>query len=275
MVRNPSIFQKIIQRFTASGIVIPQSVIIPDVSFYQETINFQKMKANGARGVIIRAGQNTWPDPKFSLFWQNAKAAGLPRGTYWYYDSRTKPEDQADLFYNQFKSDMPEMEIVADYEESYGGAYSGWRNLKRFIERLRLLGVPREKIAIYTGYYYWRSNSPQSDPLELSYFKLYRLWLAWYTTNPAYVSIPAPWVNSDLLFWQYTSTGDGPAYGVGSLGIDLNYFNGSASDFDVRYGSTTPPAEIDYPIEGVTRKRWERVQVLTIEPGKIERVDIV
>lgn len=236
--------------FLAKGIIIPQEVIVPDISFYQVTADFEQMKRNGARGVIIRAGQNTWPDTKFSQFWGGAKAAGLPRGTYWYYDSRTKPATQADLYYQQFSGDMPEMEIIADYEESYGGAYGGWQNLKAFLERLHARGVPYSKIVIYTGYYYWRSNSPQSSPLELLYFEQFKLHLAWYTTNPGGVSIPAPWTNDDLLFWQFTDKGPGAAYGVESGNIDLNYFGGTAAEFDARYGGgTTPPVPPEPPQE--------------------------
>lgn len=248
-VGKPTLRSLLRSLFLSRGIVIPQQVIVPDISFWQDSADFVKMKANGARGVIIRAGQNLWPDPKFPMFWQGAKAAGLPRGAYFYYDSRVHPTLQADLFYGQIKNDMPEMEVVADYEEGYGGPYGGWENLKLFLERLKSNGVPAEKIAIYTGYYYWRSNSPQSDGTALNYFRQYRLWLAWYTTNPANVSIPAPWSNDDLVFWQYTSSGDGKAYGVGSNEIDLNYFNGTAAEFDQRYRTIPIPPPEERPDE--------------------------
>lgn len=238
------------------SIIIPQQVIVPDCSFYQETADFNVMKAAGASGVIIRAGQNLWPDPVFPTFWPGAKAAGLPRGTYFYYDSRVDPVKQAQLFYDQFKNDWPEMEIVVDFEEHYGGPWSGAANLRTFIETLLGLGVPAEKIVIYTGYYYWQDLG--STDL---WFKQFRLWLAWYTSNPAYVSIPLPWDNDDLLLWQYTETGDGHAYGVGSSGIDLSYFNGSPEDFEARYGVTLPPIPPD------TFKEW----IFKIRPEQIVR----
>ena len=61
------------------------NAIGPDVSFYQdepetpEHIDFVKM-GKSADFVIIRAGQNLWPDRDFKLNWAAAKAAGIPRG---------------------------------------------------------------------------------------------------------------------------------------------------------------------------------------------------
>ena len=71
-----------------------------DVSFYQdqpetpEHIDFVKM-GKSADFVIIRAGQNLWVDRDFKLNWVAAKAAELPRGTYWFYDSRADLKRQA------------------------------------------------------------------------------------------------------------------------------------------------------------------------------------
>ena len=72
-------------------------VLGPDVSFHQDDngtaqqIDFAKMRAAGAGFVIIRVGQNSWVDPDFRRNYQAAKDAGLPRGCYWFYDSRTSP----------------------------------------------------------------------------------------------------------------------------------------------------------------------------------------
>ena len=240
-----------------SAIVIPQQVVVPDISFWQDDnatvrkVDFVQMKANGARGVILRAGQNRWVDPDFHDYWAAAKAAGLPRGTYWFWDSRVPANEQADLFYNQFAHDWPEMEIVSDYEENYGGAYGGWQNLYNFLSRLISNGVPVSQNAIYSGYYYWRDHSPQTNPTSLNWFKQFKLWIAWYASNPANVSIPAPWTNDDLLAWQWTSSGDGHAYGVESNAIDLNWWNATPEQFDARYGGgTTPPP----PTGGITMK---------------------
>ena len=75
------------------------NIIGPDVSYYQYAfedatlkkitgwIDFEKMKIFSPF-VTIRAGQNNWKDICFNVSWKNAKAAGIPRGSYWFYDSR-------------------------------------------------------------------------------------------------------------------------------------------------------------------------------------------
>ena len=105
------------------------NVIGPDVSFYQDDpetpqgIDFIKMRES-AGYVIIRAGQNTWVDSDFKINWREAKLAGLPRGSYWFYDSRTEPKRQAELWVQQFAGDFGELPLFADFEESYMGPYT-------------------------------------------------------------------------------------------------------------------------------------------------------
>ena len=42
--------------------------------------------------------------------------------------------------------------------------------------------------------------------------------------------------------WQYTDKGDGIKYGVESLNIDLNYYNGTLEQFNLEFGVVVPPA---------------------------------
>jgi len=142
------------------------NIIGADVSFYQDDpqtpqgIDFPKMRKS-AEFVIIRAGQNLWVDPDFKLNWREAKLAGFPRGSYWFYDSRAEPKRQAELWAAQFAGDFGELPLFADFEEKYGGAYKGWKNWYTFLERLKQL-IGSKEIAIYTGYYYWKDNAPNT-----------------------------------------------------------------------------------------------------------------
>lgn len=223
---------------------VQTSVIGPDISFYQDDnntlgkVDFTKMKTAGARFVICRAGQNSWPDPDFADYWRDAKSAGIPRGSYWFYDSRYPPEAQADLWLSVLGADRGELPMWADLEESYGGTYKGSQNWRKFIERVRSK-APDKEIGVYTAYGYWSSNCPVADR---AYFGQFPLWVANYgVTTP---KLPPGW--SDWLFWQFTSTGDGPSYGVESKGIDLNYFNGNAVDFYERFpGGSAPPPPVE------------------------------
>ncbi len=231
------------------------NAIGPDVSFYQdddetpEGIDFDKMKAR-SDFVIIRAGQNQWIDPDFRTNWAAAKKAGLPRGSYWYYDSRIEPQRQAELWRDALGDDRGELPLFADFEENYGGPYEGWRKWYAFLEYLKNV-MPEKEIVVYTGYYYWRENAPNPDThaSSLEYFHQYPLWIANYGVDKP--NVPAPWGEDEWLLWQYTEHGDGPGYGVESLGIDLNYFNGDAAAFRARFNipDTPPPSNTKYKID--------------------------
>lgn len=227
-----------------------QGVRGPDVSFYQDDngtpqqINFDVMQSAPSDFVIIRAGQNLWTDPDFLYNWREAKSAELPRGAYWFYDSRADPIKQAELFASLFINDPPELELWLDLEENYGGVYTGYTHWKKFLDRLRKL-LPQARIGIYTGYGYIKGKIPVS---EYAYFLQFPLWLAWYTSKPAYVTVPAPWTS--CLYWQWGTPPWGLEWGCESIEIDMNLFNGTRDEFRFRYelgGEETPAEEpMDY-----------------------------
>lgn len=222
------------------------NVIGPDVSFYQDDnqtpqgIDFFKMRTV-APYVIIRAGQNLWADPDFKANWREAKLAGMPRGSYWFYDSRVDPKKQADLWIQLLDKDLGELPLCADFEDNYKGPFSGWKHWYNFLERLKALLPATKEIVVYTNYYYWVENTTSVGipNQSLEYFKNFPLWIANYG-NPQPL-VPKPWGKNDWLFWQFTDNGDGVPYGVESKNIDLNYFNGDINAFRRRFGLSNTP----------------------------------
>ena len=232
-----------------------RGLICPDVSFYQDDnatprgVDFVRMKAAGAVGVIIRAGQNSWKDPDFQINWQAAKAAGLPRGAYWFYDSRSEPGNQATLWRGLIGSDFPELGLWCDFEESYGGTWKGERSWKTFLEAVKIM-FPKVRVGVYTADWWW-SNQIVLNP---SYFAEYPLWVAGYTTDPKIVYLPAPWRNKQAVLWQYTEKGDGPKYGTESLNVDLNFFNGDMDAYRNYFGlsgEVIPPPPTGEPMSTI------------------------
>lgn len=220
------------------------NVIGPDVSFYQDDpqtpqgINFIKMRQAGAGYIIIRAGQNLWGDRDFKANWRESKAAGMPRGSYWFYDSRADPKKQAELWVSQFDGDFGELPLWCDFEDNYGGSFKGWKNWYNFMERLKAL-VPDKELGVYTAYYYWLENMAGVPTASVNYFKQYPLWIANYgTTTPL---VPKPWIADEWTLWQFTDNGDGALYGVESGNIDLNYFNGDLAAIKARFNLSDTP----------------------------------
>jgi lysozyme len=215
-----------------------------DVSFYQDdpntpaiNVNFDVMHLAGAAFVIIRAGQWSWVDRDFAKNWKNAKGV-LPRGSYWFYDSRGEPKAQAQLWISTFGGDFGELPLFADFEDKYGGSWGRWQDWYTFLEEVRRL-APNKEIGIYTAYYYFRSKTIDAGitTAQLDYFKQYPLWVANYgVTTPL---IPKPW--TAWTFWQFTDKGDGTKYGAESLNIDLNYYNGTEAEFRARFGLDGSP----------------------------------
>lgn len=239
-----------------------------DISFYQDNpdtpngVDFNRM-AQVAGFTIIRIGQGSWADRDFAKNWKAAKTAGIPRGSYWFFDSRYDPIAQANLAAVTLGSDLGELPVFADYEESYGGPWAGWQNFKKFLVRLQDL-LQLKEIGIYTGYYYWRDHSP-APGADLEWFKRFPLWMARYSST--IFPLPAPW--TDWLFWQYTSSGDGAHYGCESKEVDLNYFNGDQAAFNARFlgGIVLPPPAGPYErfsVYGTTAHIW------TIKPGRVK-----
>lgn len=235
---------------TASPTILIQTLVrLVDVSFWQGLIDFVTMKNAGIMGGIIRAGQNKWADSRFKENWHKAKEAGLPRGSYFFYDSRVTPKEQAELWWSLLQGDTGELVHVADFEESYSGPYGTKGHFKEFLIRFHeLSGLLNDRIAVYTGFYWWMLRIGD-DP----FFRAYNLWLASYSAM-SQARIPAPWSATDLLFWQDTASGNGPAYGVSSKEIDMDWYCCDYPAYKKRFPliNTEPPPIPPTPTEGET-----------------------
>ncbi len=208
-----------------------KGVIGPDLSFWQgdprksQFVNFQKMKDAGVYFCIIRVGQYNSTDSAFAYNRQEAKRVKIPRAFYWFLDYRATGKAQAELFWSLIQDDPGEGPLIVDYESGSGG---DWRKVREFIRRLQeLSGYPSHEIWIYSGYYYWINHRPDpiQEPTDLMWFVQFPLWLAWYTYDPAVVKVPAPWTIATM--WQKgTTIVSGPDWGVWSLEIDFDVFNG-------------------------------------------------
>jgi lysozyme len=185
-----------------------------DVSYYQETIDWKRVRHAGVLFAFIRASDgSTFPDPLFDQNWRGAHKVGIMRGAYQYFRPDESPVAQADLMIAMLARDRGELPPVIDVE--YDGGKSPAqiaRAIRIWIDRVRAkVGV--EPI-IYTGPDFWKTRVGNADLTSQP------LWIAHYTQGCPIV--PAPW--KTWTFWQYTDRGkirgiDGP--------VDLDVFAGT------------------------------------------------
>ena len=89
---------------------------INDISHHQDACDFKKIKTK-SRGVILKAGQGSWVDEKFEKFRNGAIQEKVVFGTYWFYDERYEPKDQARLWVETIKNDPGVLGAWLDLEQ--------------------------------------------------------------------------------------------------------------------------------------------------------------
>lgn len=189
-----------------------------DVSYYQGTIDWDAVAADGVEFAFVRVSDGLgYPDSQFDANWQGAADAGILRGVYQFFRSDEDPVEQANYLLTQMGTlgdgDLPP---VIDVESTDGQSASTIAsNVQAWIDTVET-ATGRMPI-IYTGSYFWQDNVG-SDA-----FSSYPLWTAHYGVSCP--NIATQW--DDWTFWQYSSSGS--VAGI-SGNVDTNWFNGSLTD---------------------------------------------
>lgn len=245
--------------------MINNRVILCDVSFWQDAnytpykIDFSVMQSKGMDGVIIRAGQNLWVDEDFKDYVHNVKATTLPWGIYWFYDSRTSPVPQADIFADLVESvGFPPLGIWGDFEERYNGNWKGAINYYAFMHRLTQR-FPNKLVGVYTAPSYWEEMVSSTSYVPL--FRDFPLWMAHYKVDEP--TILPPWTS--YILWQYTSAGNGYFFGVESKELDMDLFYGTLEDYKTFFNLPDyVPTEPQQQGEDGMYKVWSETTPLTL-----------
>lgn len=183
-----------------------------DVSTWQGSIDWKRVKAAGYGHAIIRAGfgrEVSQVDNRFEQNYKNAKAAGVVLGVYWY----SYAVDKADAIreakacltvLNKRKLEMP---VYFDMEESSMtklGKAKLTEMAKAFCEEIKKGGY---RAGVYSNPN-WFKNYLDYNALK----KLYSIWLAQYYKE----------AQMDCDIWQYSSSGkvDGIS---GSVDMNIIY----------------------------------------------------
>lgn len=191
-----------------------------DVSYYQGTIDWAKVKAAGKQFAIVRVSDGTgFLDPKFAANWKGAKAAGLVVGAYQFFRPGTDATAQADLMVKQLKSvgfaagDIPP---VIDVEVADGVSPANIAaRVNTWLQRVK--SQTGRLPSLYTSPGFWGGiGNPTPSPLPY-------IWDAhWGVSCP---TLPPAW--GRLRFWQYAD--DGKVNGI-SGNVDLDMYNGTLAE---------------------------------------------
>lgn len=214
-----------------------------DVSHWNGLVDFQTAKANGCHFVIIKACDGSVPTRWFQENRAGAKAAGIPWGAYvWLYPGSKVPVGtQVNAWWNLVKDDYPPLGVWIDFEwTSYGGKPDNPTTGDLISALDKFTALSGRKPGIYTAKGYTDQYAR-----DFRRWDEYRLWVAHYdVTIPLLPSGATKWT-----LHQWTSAMDGSLAPSENLGLDGNYYFGTAEQFAAEFGGVvTPPGGTMYGV---------------------------
>ncbi len=182
-----------------------------DVSAYQGRIDWPEVARNRVRFAFIKASEGaTLRDSRFARNWREARAAGVLRGAYHYFQPNRDGQSQADLFARTVPLAPGDLPPVLDVEAAN---FHDVAVLRREVARwLRLIeahyGV---RPILYSNHSFYQRHLA-------GHFDDYPLWLAHYEVERP--TLP----RSKWIIWQHSDE----AYVPGIRGVvDFNVFQGN------------------------------------------------
>lgn len=247
-----------------------------DLSYHQDNnstpgrVDFRKMRRAGAVFAYIRVSQNGSMDEDFPYNWAAAADAGLLRGGYHFHEYRSgiaiPSNSQAEVFCDLLESDPGELPPRDDYERPNASwpalpprleSHNRLRSFRATV--LRRLGV---NIGLYTNLDALKYVlSPFPDDLA---YMLENLWGAQWLIPPAGMT-PLEYCRTRVPsfkkweFWQFTAKLRGPDYGVESLDLDGDFFNGTEAELRAKY-APQPVESLPLPEWAAALDAWARQQ---------------
>ncbi len=232
-----------------------------DVSHWQGDIDYNQVKNGGIDFVIIKAGEWDHTDEKFEQNYENAKAAGLHIGFYWFCDGETLDEIsmEADACIKALEGKQFDFPVYIDLENSYQYDLG-----KEFCsDAVRIFCDKLEKAGYFAGLY--TSTSWLDNVIDDDVKKKYTLWVADWRGYCGY--------DGDYGVWQY---GAGYVPGINGktdlnileYGIETDYPGSIVKDgVDLDYAYEDFPSIItskgfnNYP---TPESKWENDECKTI-----------
>lgn len=184
-----------------------------DVSKYQKTIDFNKVKASGVKGVIIRCAYRGYGKAgtivEDECFYKNVEAcnkAGLPYGVYFFSQATNKIEavEEAKVTLNMVKKTGVNPAFPVYIDSEYGNSLHTGRadklNVATRTEVVKAFCDFVEASGYYAGIY--ASTNWLNTKLNVTSLNMYDVWVAQYASKCTY--------NKPYGMWQYSSSGSVP-----------------------------------------------------------------
>lgn len=196
----------------------------PDISSYQGTVNFKKLRDGGYPAVILRAGwgQNN-RDPKYETNAQACVNLGIPAAIYWFSYALTDEAVLREAEYAVKAAEEYWVDAPIAYDLEYDSRrYAATKGInmdkdmctRHAIKFLKVVKAYGHRPIIYTNRDYWR-NFFSIDKIREEVGDV-SIWFAYYGKEPAEVY----W--SDI--WQYTSKAAVPGI-AGKCDLNRVYTN--------------------------------------------------
>jgi lysozyme len=195
-----------------------------DVSYYQGTIDWSAVRADGVGFAYLKATEGgDRLDERFAENWRAADRAGLHRGAYHFWYHCRPGREQAAWFIANVPRDPDALPPVLDMEwtpfsptcTARPEAATLHREMRDFLDAVETHYGKRP--VIYTSVDFFADRMRDA-------FHDYHLWVRSVAGHPSTRYGERPW-----LIWQYTATGR--AGGVAG-NVDLNVFGGTRAEFE-------------------------------------------
>ena len=197
-----------------------ESVIGIDVSVYQQSIDWEQVRAAGVAFVFIRVGGRgygeegrLYTDSRAQEHYAGAKAAGLRVGAYFFSQATTVEEavEEAQFALEQVKDWELDLPMVYDWEYVSQTARTANVDARTLTNCTLAFCRQIEQAGLQAMVYFnWKQSQ---DLLYMEELTDYPFWLAYYSQEMTY-----PF---RVDFWQYTCTGSVPGI---EGNVDINIY---------------------------------------------------
>lgn len=188
-----------------------------DISKWNKDIDFERVKEDGVKFVIIRCGYRgsktgaLVEDPYFKKNIEGATAAGLKVGIYFFTQAKTEVEgvEEASMVLSLIRNYKINYPLYIDTEGAGGNGRADGLDKETRTLAVKAFCETIENSGFNAGIY--ASKNWFEDNLDMEKLKGYQIWLAQYSKEPTY--------KGEYGMWQYTSAGT--VDGIGGR-VDLN-----------------------------------------------------